>query len=168
MHLLAREEAGLRCLCEVAGYHDRGPRSIASIAHAQALTPEYVAKLMRRLRLGGLVRSTRGAAGGYRLTRPPNAISVWDAVRVLDDSFLPDRSCDCDPEQRPGCRRTAQCAIQTLWRQLGDRVRETLAGVTLEDLCGRAASGEQILLDVVPSAPARGATKGVIEWTSSS
>jgi len=166
MHLLAREEVGLRCLLAVASHHGAGPRSIAAIARAEGLTPEYVAKLMRRLRLGGLVASTRGAAGGYRLARAPREITVWNAVRVLDDAFLPESFCDCTPHERRDCARTTHCAMQTLWRQLGDRVRETLEGITLEDLCGPDPRQEAILLDVVPAASPL--TDGASPWTSSS
>ena len=139
MHLLAREEIGLRCLLRVAaepaGERGEGPCSIARIAQAEGLSPEYAAKLMRRLRQGGLLESVRGAAGGYRLARPAEQITVWQAVQVLDESFLPQNSCDCDPTARGSCRRTAQCAVQSLWCQVGDGVRETLSSVTLAQLC---------------------------------
>jgi Rrf2 family protein len=70
MQLLASEEYGLRCLLRVA--HARGgePLPIAEIARDEGISPEYAAKLLRRLRLAGLVRSVRGAEGGYLLARP--------------------------------------------------------------------------------------------------
>jgi Rrf2 family iron-sulfur cluster assembly transcriptional regulator len=140
MHLLAREEIGLRCLLRVAAEPSSpsergGPCTIAQIAQAEGLSSDYAAKLMRRLRQGGLVESVRGAAGGYRLARRADEITVWQAVQVLDESFLPQSSCDCDPAARGSCRRTAQCAVQSLWCQVGDAVRDTLSGVTLEQLC---------------------------------
>ena len=139
MHLLAREEIGLRCLLRVAALSMTGrgeaPCTIARIAHAEGLSPEYAAKLMRRLRQGGLVESVRGAAGGYRLARGAEQITVWQAVQVLDESFLPQSPCDCDPAARGSCRRTAQCAVQSLWCQVGDGVRNMLDDVTLAQLC---------------------------------
>lgn len=140
MHLLAREEIGLRCLLRVAAEPVSGtsavPCTIARIAQAEGLSPEYTAKLMRRLRQGGLVESVRGAAGGYRLARAAELITVWQAVQVLDETFLPQSSCDCEPAARGTCRRTAQCAVQSLWCRVGDGVRETLSQVTLAQLCG--------------------------------
>lgn len=139
MHLLAREEIGLRCLLRVAGEPtgERGetPCTIARIAQAEGLSSEYTAKLMRRLRQGGLVESVRGAAGGYRLARGAEQITVWQAVQVLDESFLPQSACDCEPAARGSCRRTAQCAVQSLWCRVGDAVRDTLSNVTLAQLC---------------------------------
>src|SRR5262245_9399877 len=83
MQLLASEEYGLRCLIQVSRSAAGTPVSISQIADAEGLSPEYTAKLMRELRLGGLVESVRGADGGYRLTRPANEISVWSALQVL-------------------------------------------------------------------------------------
>jgi Rrf2 family protein len=139
MHLLAREEAGLRCLLQVAlSGAGAGPVPIAQIAAAEGISGVYAAKLMRELRLSGLVESTRGAAGGYLLSRPAESITVWDAIRALDESFLPESGCDCDPADRLDCRRTTSCAVSSLWRRLGDEIRRELEAVTLADLCGGA------------------------------
>ncbi len=136
MHLLAREEVGLRCLLQVAK-RGRGeiPLRIGAIADAEGLSPEYAAKLLRRLRLGDLVTSSRGATGGYRLARAPAEITVWDAIRVLDEDFLPESSCGCQPDQRRDCLRTTDCAVRSLWRGVGHQVRQALEGISLEDLC---------------------------------
>ena len=67
MHLSAQEEYGLRCLVQLARHVGEEPMRIQEIARAEGLSSEYVAKLMRILRNGNLVDSTRGASGGYRL-----------------------------------------------------------------------------------------------------
>jgi len=140
MHLLAREETGLRCLLQVAlrgaGIVLAGdPVPIAKIAAGEGISDVYAAKLMRQLRLAGLVESVRGTAGGYRLTRPAKAISVWDAIQALDSNFLPNAACECRPEDRVDCRRTTTCAVSSLWRRLGDEIRSSLEAVSLADLC---------------------------------
>ena len=95
MQLLASEEYGLRCLLRVACAERGGPVAISSIARDEGLSREYTAKLMRELRLGGLVESLRGAEGGYRLARPASEISVWSALRVLGgQGRLPIRTCE--------------------------------------------------------------------------
>ncbi len=137
MHLLAREETGLRCLLRVALEGKRGaPVSIAQIAAQEDISGVYAAKLMRQLRLARLVDSTRGAAGGYLLARSAEQITVWDAIRALDDHFLPATHCDCDPGDRIDCRRTTDCAISSLWRRLGNEIKRELSAITLEELCG--------------------------------
>jgi len=139
MHLLAREEAGLRCLLQVAlSGAGADPVPITQIAAAEGISGVYAAKLMRQLRLSGLVESTRGAAGGYLLSRPAESITVWDAIRALDESFLPESDCGCDPADRLDCRRTTSCAVSSLWRRLGEEIRRELEAVTLAELCGGA------------------------------
>ncbi|MBC8186954.1 MAG: Rrf2 family transcriptional regulator [Proteobacteria bacterium] len=136
MHLLAREETGLRCLLRVALEGRSGsPVSIARIAECEAISNVYTAKLMRQLRMAKLVESTRGAAGGYRLTRPAQEITVWDAIHALDESFLPATTCDCQGPDRVDCRRTTDCAVSSLWRRLGAEIRQQLSDITLEELC---------------------------------
>jgi Rrf2 family protein len=146
MHLLAREETGLRCLLQVAlselGESDPCPVPIARIAAAEGLSDVYAAKLLRQLRLAGLVESVRGASGGYRLARDAAAISVWDAIHALDESFLPGASCDCSPRERLDCQRTTTCAVTSLWRTLGRDIRHSLEAVSLADLCAGALEAE--------------------------
>ncbi len=139
---------GLRCLLRVAAHGSGPPLRIAEIAATEGISPEYAAKLLRRLRLGGLVTSTRGAAGGYRLSRPAEQVTVWEAVRVLDEAYLPQTRCDCEPGARSRCRRTRQCAIQSLWRELGDQVRGVLERTTLQELCARENESKTVSLPV--------------------
>jgi len=151
MHLLAREETGLRCLLRVALEGRSGaPVSIALIAAEEGISSVYTAKLMRQLRIAGLLESTRGATGGYRLTRRADQITVWDAIRALDESFLPAATCDCDPEDRIDCRRTTDCAVSSLWRRIGDEVRRQLTAITLAELCrGTLDRPDRVELPVV-------------------
>src|SRR3989442_13741930 len=76
MKLSAQEEYGLRCLLRIAMAPEEGSLTIPEIARAEALSAPYVAKLMRVLRQGKFVRSVRGQAGGYMLSRPPGQIRL--------------------------------------------------------------------------------------------
>ena len=134
MQLQATEEYGLRCLLRVAGAADLEPVSISQIARAEGLSPEYTAKLMRRLRLGGLVTSVRGAEGGYRLARSATQISVWDALQVLGGEFFPESFCPGHCGNRERCAHTSDCALRALWRTVQQTLRATLGGIVLSDL----------------------------------
>ena len=170
MHLLAREETGLRCLLQVALEGRSGaPVPIASIATAEGISGVYAAKLMRQLRIAGLVESTRGAAGGYRLTRDSDRITVWDAIQALDESFLPTAPCDCEPADRIDCRRTTDCAVSSLWRRIGDEVRRELSAISLAELCrGSLDQPDRVELPVVVSGrsavPANIDIEGTTTW----
>lgn len=157
MHLLAREETGLRCLLQVARCGAPGrPVPIAQIAGEEGISGMYAAKLMRQLRLAGLVDSTRGAAGGYLLSRPAASITVWDAIHALDESFLPELPCECEPADRVDCRRTTTCAVSSLWRRLGDEIRRSLESVTLSELCeGALERPHRVELPIVAKVSSR-------------
>jgi Rrf2 family protein len=133
MQLLAQEEYGLRCLLELAR-HGSSARTIHEIAAAEGLSPDYAAKLLRELRRGGLVASTRGAAGGYRLARAADAITAWDAIGVLGGALFPDRFCECHPGRAERCVRSQDCALRAIWRAADEAVRSVLSRVTLADL----------------------------------
>jgi Rrf2 family protein len=134
MQLMAQEEYGLRCLLELSRHTGSEPLTIQQIAEAEGLSPDYTAKLLRELRRGGLVISRRGAAGGYRLTREPEQISVWDAIEVLGGSLFPDRFCDGHPGQRSLCVRGSDCSLRSIWRLADEAVRAVLSNITLRDL----------------------------------
>jgi Rrf2 family transcriptional regulator, iron-sulfur cluster assembly transcription factor len=139
MQLLAQEEYGLRCLLELAR-HGAIARTIHEVAAAEGLSPDYAAKLLRELRRGGLVASTRGAAGGYRLAREPGAITAWDAIAVLGGALFPEGFCECHPGRADRCVRSRDCALRAIWRAADDAVRAVLSRVTLADLVASEAS----------------------------
>jgi Rrf2 family protein len=134
MHILAIEEYGLRCLLQAAFHDGPGPITAPEIARREGLGPEYVSRIMAALRSGGLVVSVRGAAGGYRLSRPADQIGVWEAIEVLGGEFFPEGFCDCHPGQRRECVHTTDCAIRALWMKVKDTLRGALEGISLVDL----------------------------------
>jgi Rrf2 family protein len=134
MQLLAQEEYGLRCLLELSRHDGPQPRTIHEIAQAEGLSPDYTAKLLRELRRGGLVESTRGASGGYRLARPADQITVWEAIEVLGGALFPESFCACHPGQRSTCVRGSDCALRALWRRVDAAVRDVLSRIRLGDL----------------------------------
>ena len=156
MQLLASEEYGLRCLLQVARGYGREPVTVPEVAAAEGLSLEYAAKLLRQLRLAGLVKSRRGAAGGYELARAPGAISVWSALQALGGEFFAGDFCECHPGARRRCVRTGDCSLRALWRRVQSALREALEGVSLADL----ARDEQAMGAWLATRPA---TPGLIQ-----
>jgi Rrf2 family iron-sulfur cluster assembly transcriptional regulator len=121
-----------------------GRVTLAQIAASQQLSLSYLEQLFGRLRRAGLVLSTRGPGGGYRLGRPAARLTVADIVDAVEE---PIRATRCTGDG--GCLRTAdgqpaQCRTHVLWSELGQQIRLFLAGITLEDVvedrvAGRAA-----------------------------
>jgi len=134
MHLLAQEEYGLRCMLQVARSGGKSPLTIPQIAEAEGLSAEYTAKLMRTLRQGGLLTSTRGAGGGYHLARPAADITAWEVLQVLGGSFFPEGFCESHPGQLRDCVRSTDCSVRALWQKVELAVRTLLQSVTLADM----------------------------------
>ncbi len=142
MHLSSQEEYGVRCLIQVAKHVGEKPLTIQGIANAEGLSPEYAAKLLRMLRQGGLVTSTRGAGGGYRLARPATHITVWDAIQVLGTPLFPESFCASHRGQLDDCVHTSDCSIRVVWTVVEDGLKSVLQRVTLAELTGNASQLE--------------------------
>ena len=82
----------------------------------------------------GLVTSTRGAHGGYELTRPPEAISMAEVLRALEGPIAPMMCASDDPEHATVCDRSSRCSVNVLWVRVRDAVTGALDGMTLADL----------------------------------
>jgi Rrf2 family transcriptional regulator, iron-sulfur cluster assembly transcription factor len=134
MHLSAQEEYGLRCLVQVAKRCERGPVGIAEIADAEGLGADYAAKLLRILRQGGLLASTRGAAGGYVLARPASDTTVWQAIEVLGGPLFSEKLCDTHVGLKADCVHVGSCSMRSMWTWLGSAVKDALSAITVADL----------------------------------
>jgi len=153
MHLSSQEEYGVRCLIQVARHDGANPLTIPEIAASEGLSQEYAAKLLRMLRQGDLVSSTRGPGGGYRLARAPQDITIWDAVEVLGAPLFPDSFCETHPGQLRDCVHTSDCSIRVVWGAVEGALRDVLTRVTLADLTGNERS-VQVRFDGIRAANA--------------
>ncbi len=107
------------------------PVSLAEIAERQDISQEYLEQLFGKLRRAGLVVSSRGAAGGYALARPPGDIAMADVILAVDE---PLRVTRCDGDAVEGCVKGDRCCAHDLWSSLGRQMMYFLESVTLEDV----------------------------------
>lgn len=110
-----------------------GPASLAEIAQVEDLPRAYLEQLVTSLRDAGLVVSTRGARGGYELTRAPSDIRMSDVLRALEGPIAP-MICATDDPDDAGCERSARCTVHVLWVKIHDAIADTLDAMTLADL----------------------------------
>jgi len=134
MKLSAQEEYGLRCLLRVASAGEGESLTIPEIGRAEALSIAYVAKLMRILRRGKLVKSVRGQTGGYALARKAENIPVGEVLAALGGRLFEPGFCDQFPGLERLCTHSVDCSIRSLWRAVQSAVDSVLAGITLGDL----------------------------------
>ena len=89
MKLSTKGKYGLRALIDLAQYSEDSPVSITSIARRQDISERYLEQLMSKLKKAGLVKSIRGANGGYVLAKEAKDISVGDVLRALEGNLEP-------------------------------------------------------------------------------
>jgi Rrf2 family protein len=143
MKLSAQEEYGLRCLLHLARMPEGRFLTIAEIGKYEGLSVPNVAKLMRLLRIGGMVQSVRGQAGGYMLARPAAEVRVVDVLDLLGGSFFGEKFCERHAGQNEVCAHTVDCSLRMLWNTIHSVLRELLANTTLKDLlCSESQMGE--------------------------
>ena len=92
-------------------------------------------KLVSRLAAAGLIESARGTGGGFRLSRPPSAITVADVIEAVEG---PIALTTCVDEERDGCALDHHCLVKPHWAIINETVRGALAGVTLARLATAA------------------------------
>jgi len=138
MKLSSQEEYGLRCLMQI-GRHETETGTnitISEISRAEGLSTANVGKLVRLLRLGNLVASVRGQAGGYKLARPASEILVSNVLSALGEPFFNDGFCDGHAGQEAFCTHSVNCSIRSLWNAIQFVVDQVLDRITLQDLMG--------------------------------
>ena len=132
MRISAKELYGLRAMSEFARHFGQGPVSLADVARSQGISQAYLEQIAIELRRAGLLRSKRGAKGGYSLVRAPQATTAGDVIRALEGSILP---IQCVAEQTcTPCTHENGCSTRTIWEEVRDRLVETLDAITLADL----------------------------------
>jgi Rrf2 family protein len=134
MKLSAQEEYGLRCLLYMARHGEERSHSIPEISRAEGLSVPNVAKLMRILRLGGLVESVRGQAGGYMLARPAEQTTVSEVLSLLGGSFFGPHFCDRHSGLDRSCAHLGDCSVRLLWSAIQKKLDGILSQTTLHDL----------------------------------
>jgi Rrf2 family transcriptional regulator, cysteine metabolism repressor len=127
-------EYGVRLMVQLGRHFGTGPASLAEIATEEDLPRAYLEQLVISLRDAGLVASTRGAHGGYELTRNPGDIRMGEILRALEGPIAPMICATDDPEHATICDRSSRCTVNVLWVRVRDAVTGALDGMTLADL----------------------------------
>ena len=124
MKLSTKGRYGLRALIDLAQYSGEAPVSITSISDRQNISERYLEQLMSMLKKGDLVKSLRGAGGGYVLARDAADISVGDILRALEGSLDPVECSGLNPEE--GCQIADSCVTKYVWQRINESINRTV------------------------------------------
>ncbi|AIY05197.1 putative transcriptional regulator [Planococcus sp. PAMC 21323] len=123
MKISTKGRYGLTIMIDLGKHYGEGPLPLRKIAAENELSEAYLEQLVGPLRNSGLVKSVRGAYGGYMLARHPRDISAGDVIRVLEGPIQPVEG--IEDEKQPQ---------RELWVRIRDAVKNVLDTTTIEDL----------------------------------
>ena len=132
MKLSTKGRYGLRALIDLAQYSEEAPVSITSISARQELSERYLEQLMSMLKKAGLVKSVRGAGGGYVLAKDMAEISIGDVLRALEGSLEPVECAGLEPDG--GCKASDNCVTKYVWQRINDSISRTVDEIMLDQL----------------------------------
>ena len=134
MKISTRGRYGLIALVDIAACETGGCINIKNIARRQGLSAQYLEQLVLPLKKAGLIKSIRGAQGGYRLNRPAEDISVGEALRALEGPLYPVECVSGAHGQSCGSVGCDICVTKTVWERLYERLNDVLNSITLAEL----------------------------------
>ncbi len=132
MKLSTKARYGVLAMVELAFHYGQGPISIRQIAEKQSFSDSYMEQLFSALKRAGLVKSIRGAKGGYVLSRPPEDIVVGEIIRALEG---PIELAQCITGNDDFiCEKSPECVTRALWKDVMESITQVIDYRTLNDL----------------------------------
>ena len=133
MKISTKGRYGTRAMLDIGSNYGNGPVSLRELAERQGISMKYMEQIVPLLKTSGLVRSTRGARGGYVLARKPQDISLRDIVQALEGSWS---LVDC-VDDNSLCARAKECVTYEIWNELNLAIHKILDSTSLQDMIDR-------------------------------
>jgi Rrf2 family protein len=130
MRASAKTRYAMEAMVDMAVQAGAGPLVLRDIARRQKISPNYLEQIFMQLRAAGLVRSVRGAGGGFVLAKSPSDIKMADVAAVFEG---PIDLIGCAGDAGT-CSRSVSCAVRQIWVEVGECMKKALDSVTLQDV----------------------------------
>ena len=131
MNITTKGRYALRVMMDLAQHPEDGFVSLKTVAERQDISMKYLEMIVGQLKKAGLVESSRGKEGGYRLCRESAAYSVGEILERTEGSLA---AVACLEEDAPPCPRAGVCRTLPMWREYDEMIRTFFRGKTLRDL----------------------------------
>ena len=131
MRISTRARNAIKLMLDLATYYQGEPIKLKDIAKRQNISEKYLEQIIAPLHKSGLVKSIRGAHGGYSLAYPPEKFTVGQILKAVEGDLAP---VDCLGENGSRCEKKGTCVSYRLWEKLDAAVNGVLEGITLADL----------------------------------
>lgn len=134
MKISTKGRYAMRMLLDLAEHQNCGYIALKDIASRQDISKKYLEQIIPILNKSGILKTTRGAQGGYRLAKTPDNYTVGDILRLTEGTLSPVPCADEDPVE---CERSGECAMLSVWQGLNKVINDYLDSITLQDILDR-------------------------------
>ena len=135
MKLTTKGRYAVMAMADLALFKDKGPTSLKDISLRQNISLPYLEQIFIKLRDNNLVKSTRGAKGGYILVKSANEIKISYIIAAVDEEV---KMLNCKKDSKKGCNnKSTKCITHNLWDQLDQHINNFFEKVKLQDLVKR-------------------------------
>ncbi|OUV61291.1 MAG: [Fe-S]-binding protein [Candidatus Pelagibacter sp. TMED128] len=132
MKLTTKGRYAVMAMADLASNIDEGPISLTEISFRQNISLAYLEQIFIKLKNKKLVKSIRGATGGYILEKPASEIKLSNIIFAVDEEV---RMLNCKKQSKKGCtNKLTKCITHNLWDQLDQHINKFFERVRLEDL----------------------------------
>jgi len=132
MKLTTRGRYAVMAMADLALFKDKGPISLTDISLRQNISLAYLEQIFIKLKNNNLVKSVRGAKGGYVLETSPEDIRISNIISAVNEEV---KTLNCKKESKKGCNnRNTKCITHNLWDQLDNHINNFFEKVKLNDL----------------------------------
>ena len=134
MKISSRVDYALSCAARIADkYESRKPVSVSYVAKKECLEPDYAEQLLIKMKRAGILKSIRGAEGGYVLARSPDKISAKDILVAIEKDILR-LVCSREKGRRKSCIHIKDCRVKKVWVGLKNKMEDHLKKFTLKEV----------------------------------
>ena len=135
MKLTTKGRYAVMAMADLAAFKDNGPVSLTEISLRQNISLPYLEQIFIKLKNNNLVKSTRGAKGGYILEKPASEIKILNIISAVDEEV---KMLNCKKDSKKGCNnKLTKCITHNLWDQLDQHINNFFEKVKLQDLVKR-------------------------------
>ena len=132
MKLTTKGRYAVMAMADLALFKGKGPISLTDISIRQNISLAYLEQIFIKLKQENLVKSVRGAKGGYVLDAPPEEIKISNIISAVDEEI---KTLNCKKESKRGCNnKSSKCITHNLWDQLDQHINSFFEKVKLQDL----------------------------------
>mgnify|MGYP002701257714 FL=1 len=132
MKLTTKGRYAVMAMADLALFRDKGPTNLIDISLRQNISLAYLEQIFIKLKKNDLIKSVRGAKGGYVLEISPEEIKISDIISAVDEEV---KMLNCKKESKRGCNnKSTKCITHNLWDQLDQHINNFFEKVKLQDL----------------------------------